>query len=225
MARIALIVVMATVISGCGLGVLQTARPVARGVIEATGGTGMMANDVVKAKTDSSISWSFAELGTRLGLTDHLDVGGRIQFFPGGLLDFRYNFLAPNDPLALSISGGIGGSVGTSGAALHVPLSVGVSYDWPNVSPYAHLGWSHFWFFKGEPDDFETVDYVDKKGHGDGILRSTAGVRFKVGDMVLLYLEYNYWLPLLNDEGDFYKFDDTHVALIGLGFLSGSPIF
>ena len=129
MARIGIIAVMAALLGGCGLGVLQTARPVARGVVEATAGTGVMANDVIKARNNQDYGWSFVEIGTRMGLTDNLDIGGKLQFFPGGLLDLRYNFLDKRSPLALSMRGGFGGSAGSNGMAIHVPLALGISYD------------------------------------------------------------------------------------------------
>ncbi len=210
---------------GCGMGMLQTARPTPRGVIEAFAGSGAVANDVVKERTGNDAIWSVAEVGTRVGLTDHLDIGGKLQHFPGGLLEVKYNFLEPDNPLALSLRGGLGGSIGTMGAALHVPVSVGISYDWAYVAPYAHLGWSQFWFFKGEPEDAETVDYMDREGHGDGVLRATGGLRIIVNKYLSFYAEYNYWKPLLDYEGDFYRFDDTHAVLGGIAVCTGDPVF
>lgn len=227
MARLSIVLgtLLLFLLSGCGLGVLQTARPVQRGVFEFHGGTGIIANDVLPERTGSSVYWSFVEFGARLGVTDHLDVGFKGHMFPGGQVDTRYNFLAPSTPLAISVAGGIGGSGGTTGGSLHIPVSLGLSYDFPIITPYIHVGWLHFWLWPFERGDEDDVDYIEAKGHGDGVLRSTAGLRFRFNKFVQLYVEYNHWLPLLNDLGDRYRFDTTHVVLIGLGILTGNPIF
>lgn len=214
-----------SLLCGCGMGMLQTARPASRGIFELNAGTGMLANSVVSERTDGDVIWSVAELGLRLGLTDHLDVGTKLQFFPGALVDMKYNFMEPDNPLALSVRLGVGGSIGIHRLALHVPASLGISYDWPHVTPYAHVGWSNFWFNSGEPEAAANVDYVEAKGHGDGVLRSTVGLRFRLHELFMLFVEYNYWEPMLNDEGDFYKFDNSHAGLVGLTFRTWRAIF
>jgi hypothetical protein len=218
-----LLVVLLLHLTGCGLGMLQTAKTLPKGILEFGAGTGGVANDAIEERFDHKATWSFVELYSRMGITDHLEFEGKLQFFPGAQIALKYNFLKQTSPLALSLQAGVGGSFSQMGPAVHVPVAASISYDFPVVTPYAHAGWMLLWNF-GLQKNLD-VDYVAPTGNGDGILRATGGLCFKVHKWVRLYAEYNYWRTMVNDLGNQFRLPDTHVGLIGASFVTPSPIF
>jgi opacity protein-like surface antigen len=159
--------------------------------------------------------------GARLGVSDRIDIGLEMFFFAGMAADVKYNFMPPKNPFALSVLGGIGAAdqvwAPTGAWVLNVPITLLASYDATDgIVPYAGVGYSTFWIFGREKEAVHSAgDLNERKGHGDGLLTLTAGVRFKIGDRVSIFLEYGYNLPVLDDPGDFFSFEDTHIALAG----------
>ena len=90
------------------------------------------------------------------------------------------------------------------------------------MSPYFGIGYSFFWIFGRDdheippPDDPDTT-YASRKGCGDGVVRFTVGTEFRFNVRFGLLLEYSFWLPVVDDPGDFYTFIPNHMG--GFGFV------
>jgi hypothetical protein len=204
-----------SVMPGCGLGLLQTARTTPKGSYEISAGLGYLHNELVPDR-GMSLSNLPVQLGVRRGLRDDLDVGVQLFFGAGVLVDAKYNLMPPASRLALSLSGGVGGGYNLGGGGvIHVPLRLLASYDlWhARIRPYAAAGYGTFWVLGyGEPEP--SVRYAARKGHGDGVLALTAGV--SLGTQPTWAVEYSFWTQVLDDPGDFYSFVDNHILLAGV---------
>jgi hypothetical protein len=218
-------------VAGCGVGHLQTAKTTPKHHVELHAGWGYIHNETADMRGEQDVADDSAEygvsnfpalIGARYGILDDLDIGLKMFFLAGMAMDVKYNFLDPNNPLAVSVLGGIGAADqiwAPHGAwVLNVPLSVLVSYDVKkNFTPYASLGYSTFWVFGRQRLDTDEQEYLNEwRGHGDGLLTASAGFRFGLSDEVGMFLEYDFALPLADDPGDFFQFVDTHIFLVGL---------
>lgn len=210
--------------SGCGLGLLQTAKTTPKGQVDVTLGSGYIENDLNEARGGISLSNLPPVVNVRVGITDQVDVGARMLFVTGLLADAKVNLLPAASSWALSLQGGVGGALDLGGDALgkvlHVPLSVLASYTIiPQITPYGAVGYGTFWIFGRDEDRQEDVTYAEREGHGDGVVQLTAGVQLaNARQSVALCLEYNYWHPVLNDPGDFYELVASHFVMGGVRF-------
>ncbi len=224
--------------AGCGYGNLQTARTTPRGAIDIAVGQGFVYNKTIELRheaDDGGASVAIANLpimiNSRLGLTDRVDIGLRL-FFVGGLMaDTKVNFLNPKSPWALSGSGGFGAAtdISTKGAYLvHLPLTLRASYDFKfGLTPYVALGYSFYWIYGRDADPMVGATYLDRTGSGDHLVTAAVGLQYRLGRHVALLLEYNLWQPVVDDPGDFFSFERSHIAIFGVrirGRIFGRPL-
>ena len=223
LAVLAVLAVLASLagLPACGIGALQTARPTAVGQVDLTGGLGYLHNSLTEERGIGLTSFPLT-LGARTGVAERADVGLRLFSFGGALADAKLNLMPPAHPLAVSLSLGFGGAAdvfGDQGAwYLHLPVNLLVSYDvrsW--FTPYASLGYGFFWIFGREnPSEDPSAKPPTRKGHGDGVVMVSAGMRFRVGRRTALFAEYSFWGKAVDDPGDYYSFVHNHFALAGL---------
>lgn len=217
-----LLPLLLSIFTGCGVGVLQTAKTTPRGTLDITFGTGYLYNEMVAQRGTSPGNFIQA-VNFRTGLTDNLDIGARLFFLTGALVDLKYNLMPKDSPLALSIQGGIGGGYDLLGddeaGALHVPLNVLLSYPLGRrVTPYMAAGYGFYWIFGREPQPRKGVQYAGRAGHGDGLLQLALGVELALTDGFALLLEYDLYKALVDDPGDGYAFSDSHLMQVGFSF-------
>ena len=214
--------------AGCGHGLLQTARTVSAGSVQMTWGGGVMVNEHTSER-DPSPGMAPQHLQLSYGVSDQLEVDGRLLLFPGVMAGVKYNLLPRRSPLALSVLGGLGTALNlqsggdgleTAGWLLHVPLTVMASYTlWRRLTPYVGLGYGFYWIFDREPEDLDPRErYADRAGHGDGALTITGGFELAVTRSFAVLAEYQYFRPVVDDPGDFYAFVDNHIIQLGFRY-------
>ncbi len=216
------LLLLLSILTGCGVGVLQTAKTTPKGTLDITLGTGFLYNEMV-AERGASPGNFIQAINFRTGLTDNLDMGARLFFMTGALVDLKYNLMPKDSPLAVSLQGGLGGGYDVLGddeaGALHLPLNVLLSYQ-PSgkVTPYMAVGYGFYWIFGREPMPREGVQYAARAGHGDGLLQIAIGLKQAFNDEFALLLEYNLYKALVDDPGDGYAFTDSHLMQVGFSF-------
>ncbi len=217
--------------AGCGLGHMQSARPTPKGHLDVSAHFGYVHNEVIRmraeddpsemAKSSRSVANFPINLNARYGVRDDLDIGLKLFLAGGFATDVKYNFIQPSSPLAVSFLGGVGTAAqlwAPKGSwVLNIPLSIMASYDVASwLTPYAALGYNTFWVF-GREKTSEEVEYQNKwKGHGDGLVVMNAGFEIKFSDEFYFTAEYNYWRPVLDDPGDYFRFAPSHIVMFGL---------
>jgi hypothetical protein len=210
---------------GCGLGVMQTAKPTPKGHVDLSMGMGFIYNQTVKEREGSGVGFANfpLTLNARFGAHDRMDVGVKLLLLGGVETDVKVNLMPPRHPFALSLQAGIGMAADIlsdhAGAFVtHLPVSLLASFDCRGrVEPYLSLAWHFFWIFGRTPDDPPSGgEYAARTGTGDEVLAVTAGVKVRLNRFVSLLFEYNYWHPVVNDPGDFFKFVDNHIVNLGV---------
>ena len=221
---LAVLVSMLFFYTGCGLGLLQTAKTTPKGMLRVSGGGGYLYNDNVE-DGDPTLGNIPVQIALRYGVTDSLDVGARLFCLAGALADVKYNLMPSKSPLALSVWGGIGAAANVNvgakseGWSLHLPLGVIASYElmgW--LTPYAGLSYGFWWIFGRGGELDPNVRYASREGYGDGLLTITAGFEFRLGRRFALLLEYNLFEPVVDDPGDFYSFIRSHLVQVGFRY-------
>ena len=219
-AGLALAAAVAAATTGCGLGLLQTARTTDPGRIQTSLGMGVLENDMMLERGVAPENLP-VQVGVRVGVTEQLDLGAALLLGAGGMVDAKYNLLSRSRRLAVSLQAGVGGAanvVGSSASIVHVPLRALVSRDLPaGVTPYGGVGYGCFWVF-GYGNPVPGVRYAARTGTGDGVLMVTAGLQLFSNRRVHLLLEYDFWEPVVDDPGDFYEVARSHIVLAGLQF-------
>jgi hypothetical protein len=205
--------------TGCGVALMQTARPVAHGKVDVTVGSGFLYNDMIleRGVAPENLPQHF---GLRYGAGDRWDLGGALYLGSGALLDAKVNLLPPERATALSLYGGLGGAMswglvdGPTGGLVHLPLRALASHRLPGgrLTPYAGLGWGACWVLGYDPEASHTW-------HGDGLLLANAGLQLGRDEApVRVLLEYDLLQPVLDDQGDGHAFATNHTAMVGLVF-------
>ncbi len=215
---IAAVLLWAGLAAGCGAGLMQTARTTPQGTTEFKASAGYVYNFMVEERGNTPTNVPF-QLGMRYGAGPRVDVGVSTFMGLGGLVDAKLNLIAGDSPLAVAVQGGLGlaGFPSDDDAAMvHVPVRAMISYDLDqrSVTPYAGLGLGMFWLF-GYPTSEGDGEPVDRAGHGDGVLLCSAGVELGGRRSRSYFLEYSYWRPVLDDQGDGYAFARNHMFLVG----------
>jgi hypothetical protein len=220
---------VALMVSHCGYGNFQTAKTVPKGSYRITSAQQFQGNEDLDERGVAATNFP-PELMVRVGVTDRLDLGASVLMMGGLLIDAKVNVFPRMDRFALAFGGGIGAAldwgsldVDEMSAVLNLPLKAIVSYRiGAGFSPYFCLGYSFFWIFGRDasdippPEDPNTT-YVDRQGYGDGLLRFTVGYEYKFTVRFGLLMEYSFWLPVVDDPGDFYTFIPNHMG--GFGFV------
>lgn len=217
--RAALLAALLAGTTGCGVALMQTARPVPHGKVDVTVGSGFLYNDMIpdRGVAPENLPQHF---GVRYGAGERWDLGGALYLGSGALLDAKVDLLPAERPTALSLYGGLGGALswdladGPSGGLVHVPVRVLASHTLPGgrLTPYGGLGWGACWVLGYAPEARHTW-------HGDGILLGNAGVQIGRAEApVRVLLEYDLLQPVLDDQGDGHAFATNHAAMLGLVF-------
>jgi hypothetical protein len=221
MVRIVLAFAAGALLSGCGQGLLQTAKTTPRGELDFCLAAGYLHNEMIEVR-DVGLPNLLLNLGARYGATDQLDVGATVFMGLGVMPDVKYNFLPPGNPLAISLQAGFGAAYDTLAGAtiLHLPLRALVSYETAGgaITPYAGASFGLYWIFGYGDVDESTPNLAPREGHGDGVLTVTAGLELFSRSPTRLLVEYSYFRPVLDDPGDRFAFADNHMFLLGLRY-------
>lgn len=215
-------------VGGCGYGHLQTARPTPKGALDVAVGQGFLYNKTVQLRADEEGGSGVAianvpfMVGTRVGLTDRLDLGLRLFLVAGAMVDTKVNVLSPQSRWAMSFSLGFGAAKDLGdkdGALVHIPIGLHLSYDFKcGLTPYAAVGYSFYWIYGRDAEPIAGAQYLDRAGHGDHLVTATFGLQLKLNRIAALLVEYNLWQPVVDDPGDFFSFERSHIALVGVRF-------
>lgn len=210
-----------TLLGGCGVTRLQTARTTPRGETRTTIGASLVyLGD--RGFDVSGVPALPLDLMVRHGATDRVDWGIRLLFGAGLLGDVKWNLLDPARATALSVSAGVGGAVDQAGGIVHVPVTVSASHSLrPWFTPYAAVGYGAYWVI-GYGDPIPGVSYAGRSYTGDGLLMLHAGLELSRATGRALLLEYSVGLPVVNDPGDFYGFATNHFFSIAFRTGRGS---
>jgi hypothetical protein len=207
-----------TLLGGCGVTRLQSARTTPRGETRTTIGESLVyLGD--RGFEVSGVPAIPLDLMVRHGATDRVDWGIRLLFGAGLLGDMKWNLLDPARATALSVSAGVGAAVDQAGGIFHVPVTVSASHSLrPWFTPYAAVGYGAYWVI-GYGDPIPGVSYAGRSYTGDGLLMLHAGLELSRATGRALLLEYSVGLPVVNDPGDFYGFATNH--FFSLAFRTG----
>ena len=169
MARRLALAVGLTLLGGCGVTRLQTARTTPRGETRTTIGESLVyLGD--RGFDVSGVPALPLDLMVRHGATDRVDWGIRLLFGAGLLGDVKWNLLDPTRATALSVSAGVGGAVDQAGGLVHVPVTISASHSLrPWFTPYAAVGYGAYWVI-GYGDPVPGVTYAGRSYTGDGLL-------------------------------------------------------
>jgi hypothetical protein len=219
--RIALAFVAGALFSGCGQGLLQTARTTPAGELDFSLAAGYLHNEMIEVR-DVGLANLLVNFQVRYGATDHLDVGATVFMGLGVMPDVKYNFFPRDCPLALSLQAGFGAArdIYAGASVLHLPLRVLVSYETAGgtVTPYAGASFGLYWIFGYAEVDESTPNLAPREGHGDGVLAVTAGLELFSRSPTRLLVEYTYFRPVMDDPGDGFAFADNHIFQVGFRF-------
>jgi hypothetical protein len=218
----AISLLVAALAPGCGLGLYQTARTTPRGKVDVAVAGAFQYNDLVPRRGVTPFNFP-TQVNVRVGVHDRVDLGATVLMAGGLLVDAKVNVAPPGRALALSVLAGVGAAAdwGEEGAStLHLPVTLIASWTFLDVlTPYVGLGYGFWWFFGrpvSEPDPSAT--YAQRAGHGDGVLRLTAGLEWLVGGGFGILVEYSYLPVVVDDPGDNFAFRDNHLVGFGLRF-------
>ncbi len=214
---------LALLLMGAGYGQFQPAHTTAVKHVRLTLGGGFEGNPHnIHAQGITAYNFPL-HADIRIGAAERVDVGATLFLYAGLVADVKVNVLPPSSDFALAVRAGIGAAadLGERGAwVLHAPVSVIASYRFLGcLSPYLGLGYGFYWFF-GRPvsDPDPSATYASRRGHGDGILRLTAGIEWVVAGRVGLSLEYSFMPAVVDDPGDNYAFGDNHMVGVAASF-------
>ncbi|MBN2498390.1 MAG: hypothetical protein JXR96_27615 [Deltaproteobacteria bacterium] len=213
--------VLLALLSGCGLGLMQTARTTPPGELDANVAAGYVYNQMIEERGHALTNFQL-QLGLRYGVCEQLDLGASLFMGVGALLDAKYNFLPADLPLAAALQAGFGAArdIGSGATVLHLPLRAVVSYDFLSgwLIPYAGLGLGLFWILGYGGEAHADGELVGRTGSGDGLIMLSAGLALFGGTACALYVEYSWWRPVLDDPGDRFAFADNHIFMAGVRF-------
>ncbi|MBW2262503.1 MAG: hypothetical protein JRG91_11065 [Deltaproteobacteria bacterium] len=214
---------LALVLMGMGYGQFQDGHTTALRKVSVGAGGGFLGNhENISQQGLTAFNFPFhADL--RVGAHERVDVGATLFLYAGLVADAKVNLMPPDSDFALALRAGIGAAadIGEPGAwILHAPLSVIASYRFLGcLSPYVGLGYGFYWIF-GRPisNPDPTATYADRKGHGDGVLRITAGLEWVIAGRVAILIEYSFLPAVVDDPGDNYSFGDNHMVGLAARF-------
>ncbi|MBW2261165.1 MAG: outer membrane beta-barrel protein [Deltaproteobacteria bacterium] len=213
---------LALAVQACGYGLFQTARTVPRGEYRFMVAGAFQGNELIEERGVTPFNFA-PQVDMRIGVADRVDLGVGLLLGPGLLVDAKANVMPPGHDLAVSISAGLGGAwdMGQVSAwLLHVPVNVIASYTFGGkLTPYAAVGYGFFWIFGRQlsnPDP--NAAYVARGGWGDGVMRLTAGLEWRIRGRFAVLVEYSYLPAVVDDPGDNFAFVDNHVAGFGARF-------
>jgi hypothetical protein len=216
---------------GCGFGQLQTARTIPAGQTQATIGHTFVSSGFRNGREspnfDGGTTLPFVyvppHLEVRRGLSDNVDIGGRLTFGFGFVGDVKVNLLPAHLPLAIAVAAGGGVSVGLSDDGIYIlqlPVTLSASYDIAGrFTPYVGLGYRGIWMWGNDDPTRDGYNYTAPTGRGEGLLTPIAGIAIGRTGGIAVLLEYGRLVTMWNDPGHGYTFVPAH--LISIGFRTG----
>jgi hypothetical protein len=215
--------------AGCGFAHLQSPRTLPPGATRVTVGDTLVTSGLRNAHADpwAQISLPFnyipPDFQLRHGLSDRVDIGGRLLLGIGAVVDVKVNLLPPGSRAALALSAGVGGAVGLGHMPTwiaHVPATLAASYDVaPWFVPYAAVGYRSFWIFRSFNPNRPTDPVSDPSGSGEGVVMVYLGIELRRASGRALLLEYGRLIPAVHDPGHGYEFVPAN--LFSIGFRTG----
>jgi opacity protein-like surface antigen len=220
-ARTLAALLLATASCTSGLGQLQTARTLPPGEFRSTLSGGYAWNFMVDQRPANPGNL-VAQYAARFGVRENLDMGVKLFFGLGALVDAKVQLLA-RPRLAVSLLGGAGGAFDAESGAevLHAPIMLLASYRVVGpLTPYVGAGYGAFWIFNyGSEPNVPAGSYPAARAwHGDGLMMLHAGIELAITVRTALLLEYGYLRPIVEDPGDHYEFAINHLFLAGVHF-------
>jgi len=217
-----LLLACALAVQGCGYGLFQTARTVPRGEYHFMVAGAFQGNELIRERGVTMYNYA-PQVDMRIGVADRVDLGVGLLLGPGLRVDAKVNVLPPGHAAAVSFSAGLGGALDmgqTSAWLLHVPVNVLASYTFHGrLTPYAAVGYGFYWIFGRTLSSTDpNAVYADRGGWGDGVLRLTAGLEWRIRGRFALLVEYSFLPAVVDDPGDNFAFMDNHVAGFGARF-------
>ena len=197
-----------------GLGQLQTARTLPLGEVRQSVSAGLDWNFMIKTRGPLPGN-AVLEYGARFGVRDNVDVGVKMFFGLGALIDAKVQVIH-RQRLAVSVLGGAGAAydVSSGGQVVHAPALLLASYSVADVfTPYLGVGYGAFWIFNYGSDGNVPPGSIPapRAWHGDGLMMLHAG--FELGSKRRVLLEYGYLRPIVDDPGDHFEFAVNHLIL------------
>jgi hypothetical protein len=180
---LSLLVLGVATLSGCGLGMLQTAKTTPKGDLDFSLAIGYLHNEMTDVRGFAFTNVPL-HLGLRYGLTDNLDLGAALFMGLGLMTDVKYNFLPPGNPLGISLQGGLAAAYDEMALAttIHLPARALVSYEIADgaLTPYAGFSFGLYWIFGyGDNDQPDPgTNLASREGHGDGVIAASLGLEF-----------------------------------------------
>ena len=220
--RIIALVFLIIVLSGCGHGLMQSAKTVKKGEVKVTIGQMVISNE---ARESQVIVSTPSELDLRFGLHKQVDGGVKLFFLKGALADAKVNFLPDEWNSALAFSAGFGYAIDpidNTATIKHLPLKLIASHKLGAATPYAGFEYGFWWIngrkYSGEEEIEEGFEPVKKTWHGDIVLKYTGGLEFAINSNTSIFLEYTFFNPWIDDGSDNYVFVENHIAGAGIRF-------
>jgi hypothetical protein len=202
---------------GCSFGMFQTAHTQAPGTVSVTPGIAQVFNRLDDQNGRGVITNVGAQLGGRLGVTKHVDLGLGSFMAYGMKADVKVNLLERSQKLAIAPRLGAGFRLERSVRMLEAGAIA--SYRLADrFEPYVGLTFANHWIEPEQPDGQLPANAVTRREMGDGLLQLNLGFEVRVSEHVAFLGEYGHWFPMNNDPGDFYAFVPTNVAGIALRF-------
>jgi hypothetical protein len=213
--RLVAALVAAGVTSGCSFGAFQTAHTQAPATLSVTPGIARAFNRIDDQNGRGGETNLGAQLGLRVGITKHLDVGLGSFLGGGAKADAKFNLLAPHQRLAIAPRLGAGYRWGRSVGMLEGGAIA--SYRvFDRFEPYLGLSFANHWIAPEPPTGPLPPNVVGRSGSGDGLVQLSLGAELMLSSHVALLGEYGHWFPIQDDPGDFYRFIPTTIAGVAL---------
>jgi hypothetical protein len=227
---------LAALAAGCGFGQLQTARTTPAGVTQTTVGGTFVSNAFKNGREPPSLDATFVpppayvppHLEVRHGLTDNVDVGGRLTFGIGATFDVKWNLLPGGWPVALALAAGAGGGVGLGERGIYilqVPVTLSASYDVASwLTPYVGVSYRGIWMWGMDDPTRPDFNYTAPSGPGEGLLIPVGGLAISYGRGGAVLLEYGRLETLWHDPGHGFTFVPAHLVSIAVQLGRGSAV-
>jgi hypothetical protein len=213
--------VLALLASGCSYALLETARTEPPGTVGGSWGVAQVHNRIDEQGGRGGLMNVGPQVMPRVGVTDHLDIGGGPFEGRGVRVDGKYNLMRRSDALALAPRGGLGARIDIGAFVPY--LGMLASYRVASaIEPYAGITFANYWILDPPKPEDTTLDrserYAERSGTGDGILQAVVGLQLPAGTGVALLVEYGHWFPMQNDPGNFYRFIPSDILAVGMRF-------
>ena len=227
---LALVCVLGPAAAGCVVANLQTARTLPAGTTRTTIGDTLVTSGLGNGRptrfrdpSANPLSYVPPDLQVRHGLSERVDIGGRLLLGLGIVGDVKVNLLPPGSRAALALSAGVGFAFGLADApvyVLHLPATLLASYDVaPWLTPYAAIGYRGYWVWGADDPELSDYNYTAPTGPGEGLVVVYLGVELRRASGRALLLEYGRLIPAVDDPG--HPFTSISSHLFSIGFRTG----